>query len=81
MKIVELPLGSRTEVLRRAPGEGAVGVAPLEKSRTFYENVRWTFESEQGRHSDWGLRNLDFEEILNDCSTNSLVLNNINSSN
>ena len=58
-----------------------MGVAPLEKSRTFYENVQWTFESEQGRYSDWGLRNLDFEEIHNDCSTNSLVLNNINSSN
>ena len=25
LKIIELPLRSRTEVLRRAPGEGAVG--------------------------------------------------------
>ena len=58
-----------------------MGVAPLEKSRTFYENVRRTFESKQGRHSDWGLRNLDFVEIHNDSSTNSLVLNSINSSN
>ena len=32
------------------------------------------------RHSDWGLKQTDFEEILNDCSTNFLVLNNINSS-
>ena len=44
------------KVLRRAPGEGANGVAPLEKSGAVYENVRWTFESEQGRYSDWGLR-------------------------
>ncbi len=35
----------------------------------------------EGANGDWGLRQSDFEEILNDCSTNSLVLNNINSSN
>ena len=58
-----------------------MGVVPLEKSGAVYENVRWTFESEQGRHSDWGLKQMDFEEILNDCSTNFLVLSNINSSN
>ena len=33
------------------------------------------------RHSDWGLKQSDFEEIRNDGSMNSLVLNNINSSN
>ena len=30
---------------------------------------------------DWGLRQTDFEEILNDSSTNSLGANIINSSN
>ena len=64
---IELPLRSRTKVLRRAPGEGA--------------NGGWRPLKRGCRHSDWGLRKLDFEEILNDGSTNSLVLNNINSSN
>ena len=71
LKIIELPLRSRTESCDGPPArsgafhenvrwtfesEQNMGVAPLEKSRTFYENVQWTFESEQGRHSDWGLR-------------------------
>ena len=49
--------------MRRAPGEGRERfmrmsgghskasrkrVTPLSKSGTVYENVRWTFESEQG---------------------------------
>ena len=67
LKIIELPLRSRTGVLRRAPGEGDEwGWCPLKRGC---------------RHSDWGLKQMDFEEILNDCSTNFLVLNNINSSN
>ena len=72
LKIIELPLRSRTGVLRRAPRRGGEwGWCPLKRGC---------------RHSDWGLKQMDFEEILNeeilnDCSTNFLVLNNINSSN
>ena len=49
------------------PARGRMGVVPLEKGLS--------------PQRDWGLKQMDFEEILNDCSTNFLVLNNINSSN
>ena len=39
---------------------GEWGGVPLNKSGAVYENVRWTFESEQGRYSDWGLRRMGF---------------------
>ena len=63
---------------------------PYSGSRAVYANVRWTFESEQQRRvtplskglsrSDWGLRQMDFEEILNDSPTDSLVLSKTNPS-
>ena len=66
MTRVLITVRSRTKVLRRAPGEGDErGWRPLERGC---------------RHSDWGLRQGDFEEIHNGSSTNILVLNNINSS-
>ena len=79
-RFVGQTLKEQNKVLRRAPARsGAVN-----------ENVRWTFESEQKwgwrplirgcRHSDWGLRQLDFEEIRNDGPTNPLALSNIDSS-
>ena len=49
------------------PGEGGERrVTPLDKGLS---------------RSDWGLRQMDFEEIHNDSSTNSLVLSIIDSSN
>ena len=57
----------QTFSLRRTPGEGeAKRVTPLSKGLS---------------RSDWGLRQRDFEEILNDGSTNPLVLSIINLSN
>ena len=44
--------------------------------------LRWVTPLNKGlSQSDWGLRQTDFEEILNDGSTNSLGLSIINSSN
>ena len=49
------------------PGEGGERrVTPLDKGLS---------------RSDWGLRQMDFEEILNDGSTNSLEVSIISSSN
>ena len=44
--------------------------------------IRWATPLNKGlSRSDWGLRQMDFEEILNDGSTNSLGASIINSSN
>ena len=48
------------------PARGRMGVVPLEKGLS---------------PQRLGIKKMDFEEILNDCSTNFLVLNSINSSN
>ncbi len=67
MKISSNTTEEQTFSLRRAPGEGeAKRVTPLGKGLS---------------HSDWGLRQMDFTEILNDSSTNPLALSIINSSN
>ena len=58
---------SRMKFCDSPPGEGGKRrVTPLNKGLS---------------RSDWGLRQTDFEEILNDGSTNSLGLSIINSSN
>ena len=67
LKIIELPMRSRTKFCDGPPGEGGGG--------------GWRPLIRGCRHSDWGLRQWDFEEILNGGSTNSLILSNINSSN
>ena len=67
LKIIELPLRSRTKFCDGPPGEGGGG--------------GWCPFVRGCRHSDWGLRKLDFREILNDGSTNSLILSNTNSAN
>ena len=60
-------LRSRMSSCDSPPGEGGIRrVTPLDKGLS---------------RSDWGLRQMDFEEILNDGSTNSLGASIINSSN
>ncbi len=68
----------QNEFCDEPPARGGELGAPLEKGLS---PQRLGFKTNGFRRNPWGLRQTDFEEILNDCSTNSLVLNNINSSN
>ena len=81
MKISSNTTEEQTFSLRRAPGEGRERFMRMSGGHSKASRKRVTPLGKGLLHSDWGLRQMDFTEILNDSSTNPLALSIINSLN
>ena len=71
----------QTNVCDGPPGEGRERFMRMSGGHSKASRKRVTPLNKGLSHSDWGLRQMDFAEILNDSSTNPLMLSIINSSN
>ena len=81
MKISSNTAWEQTLSLRRTPGEGRERFMRMSGGHSKASRKRVTPLNKGLLRSNWGLRQRDFAEILNDGSTNPLVLSIINSSN